>query len=278
MMRNFLKLFSRILTYGVLLFVLVITIYPVIWMISGSLKNNYEFFQNIWGFSRNPHFNNFVSAWNRGALGQKYINSIIVTVFSLLIIIPVNSCAAYAIARLDFKWKKFIYTFLLIGIMIPSGILAIPVFSVALSVNLVNSLYGLVIIYAAQAVSFGTFIMRSFFISLPKSLEEAAEIDGCTKFKSFLFVILPLAVPGIMTQVIFSGLNIWNEYLLASILIRSDKLKTLPLGLATFVNQYNVDYPELFAALVCVMVPVILIYLVGQKSFIEGMTAGAVKG
>lgn len=120
--------------------------------------------------------------------------------------------------------------------------------------------------------------MRSFFISLPKSLEEAAMIDGCTRFGSFLRVILPLSVPGLMTQVIYSGLNVWNNYLMANLLIRSPEKQTLPLGLAIFTAENNVKYPVLFAALVCVTVPMLLVYIAGQKTFIAGMTAGAVKG
>ena len=130
----------------------------------------------------------------------------------------------------------------------------------------------------ASSVSFGIFIMRSFFISLPKSLEEAALIDGCTPFKSFWKIILPLSVPGIMTQVIFNGLNTWNEYFMASIFLRDEKKYTLSIGIATMQNAAHIVYPELFAALCWVTLPMIVVYLICQKSFIEGIAAGAVKG
>jgi len=272
------RVLGNVIKYAVLFFVLVITIYPVIWMISGSLKSEQEFYNNIWGIAQNPQFHNYVSAWIRADLSQKYLNSILVTVCFLVFIIPINCCAAYAIARLKFKFKNLIYTYLLIGIMIPSGIIAIPAFSVALEFNLVDSRLGLIIFYVAQAIAFGIFILRSFFISLPKGLEEAAFIDGCTKFQSFIKIIIPLAVPGIMTQVIFSGLTVWNEYFLANVLIRSEKLQTLPVGLKYFVGKYVTNYPELFAALVCVTIPMVIVYLLGQKAFIEGLTAGAIKG
>lgn len=277
-MNKILKVLLNVFNYAVLLFVLVITIYPVIWMISGSLKNGQEFYSNIWGVAKVPQFQNYINAWIRGGLGQKYMNSILVTTCFLVILIPVNSCAAYAIARLNFKFRKAIYTYLLIGIMIPTGIIAIPAFSVALEFNLVGKLSGLIIFYVAQSIAFGVFILRSFFISLPKGLEEAAFIDGCTKFKSFVKIILPLAKPGVMTQIVFSGLTVWNEYLLANVLIRREALQTLPVGLKYFVGKYVTNYPELFAALVLVTIPMVIIYLLAQKTFIEGLTSGAIKG
>jgi ABC-type glycerol-3-phosphate transport system permease component len=247
-------------------------------MIFGSLKDDQDFYNNVWGPPEKLNFINYLSAWIRANLTQKYLNTIFVTLMFLAILIPVNACAAYPIARLSFKGRKMMYMYLLVGVMIPVGVLAMPSFSVAVKLRLINSLPGLVFFYIAQAIAFGVFLMRSFFISLPASLEDAALIDGCGRFKCFLYIILPLAKPGIMTQVIYSGLTVWNEYLLASLFIRSAGKQTLPLGLSVFVNQYNVYYPELFAALVLVTLPMVAVYIVGQKLFIEGITAGAVKG
>lgn len=272
------KMVSKLLTYIILLSILVITLYPVIWMISGSLKSSAEFYTNIWGLPKDPQWQNYSAAWETADIGQKYINSFFVLIMFLIIMIPVNNFAAYAIARLNFKGKKAIYTFLLTGLMLPGGVLAIPIFSIVLKMGLVNSLWGLIIVYSAQAVSFGVFILRSFYISLPRSLEEAAKIDGCGQFGSFVRVILPLTTPGIMTQIIFNGLTVWNEYFIASLVIRTPEKQTLPIGLSMFINQYGANYAEMFAALVCVTLPMIIIYLIGQKTFIEGLSAGAVKG
>lgn len=206
------------------------------------------------------------------------MNSLLVTGGFLCILLPVVCCAAYAIARVQFKGKKWVFRYLLMGVMIPGGVLAIPSFALAVKLSLVDTRTGLTLFCVAHSIAFGVFLMRSFFISLPKSLEEAAMIDGCTRFGSFLRVILPLSVPGLMTQVIYSGLNVWNNYLMANLLIRSPEKQTLPLGLAIFTAENNVKYPVLFAALVCVTVPMLLVYIAGQKTFIAGMTAGAVKG
>ena len=269
---------GSVFRWAILLFFLVITIYPVIWMIFGSLKTTGDFYTNIWGIPDTFHISNYIEAWERGGLGRKYLNSILVTGLFLLIIIPVNCCAAYVLARVRFKGRKLIYMFLLVGMMIPAGILGMPTYSVALKLGLVDSVWGIAFVYAGQAVSFGVFLMRSFYVSLPQSLEDAAMIDGCNRFQSFVKVVLPLTKPGIMIQVVFSGLNTWNEYFLSSIMLRSVEAKTLPVGIMTFVGEYSTDFPQMFAALTAATMPLIIIYLLAQKQFIEGLTAGATKG
>lgn len=265
--------------YLLILFIfLIISIYPVVWMFFGSLKSSNEFYTNIWGFSSSPSWSNYSKAWINANIGEKLFNSIIVTVGSLAVLIPVNTFSSYAIARLKFKGKRLIYMYLLIGIMIPTGVLGIPTFTVALNMGLNNSRLGLVLIYAAQAIAMGIFIMRSFFVTLPKALEEAAIVDGCTRFGSFIRIILPLAKAGVVTQVIFNGLTIWNEYFMANIMITSQSLQTLPLAIANFTGQHITDYPVLFAVLSIATLPIIIIYVICQKSFIEGVAAGAVKG
>ncbi len=272
------KILAAVPKWIILGFFLVITIYPVFWMVFGSLKSTSEFYLNIWGLPKTFLFENYINAWSRGQLGMKYINSILTTGLFLLIVIPVNSCAAYALARVRFRGRKLIYSFLLVGMMIPGGVLGMPTYTVALKLGLVNSIPGIALVYAGQAVSFGVFLMRAFYIGLPASLEEAAIIDGCNRFQSFLKIVVPLTLPGIMIQVVFSGLNTWNEYFLASLMLRSDEVKTLPLGIMSFVGEYSTDFPQMFAALTAATLPMIIIYLIAQKQFIAGLTAGATKG
>ena len=272
-----LKILGTVLKVIALVIIILLTIYPLIWMISGSLKGTQEFYTNIWGVPDAWKFENYTAAWSRAGLGVKYMNSLIVLAVTLLVIIPAVGCAAYAIARTNFKFKKAVYSYLLLGLCIPTGVLAIPIFSAALNFGLVDKLSGMILFGAAQCMAFGTFLLRSFFISLPKSLEEAAMIDGCTRFQSFLRVILPLAKPGVMTLVVLDGITVWNEYLLASVLLRTDAKMTLPLGMKSFADKYVTDYPQLFAGLVIVTVPMLIIYVFAQRSFIEGMTAGSVK-
>lgn len=262
----------------ILLIMVVICIYPIVWMFFGSMKDKAEFYTNIWGLPKRLHLDNYISAWKNADLGRRFINSLIVTIGSMCIMIPVTSCAAYAVARLDFKGKNLIYMYLLLGIMIPAGVLGIPTFTVAMKMGILNSHFGLMLIYAAQNIAMGMFIMRGFFISLPKELEEAAMIDGCSRFGCFVQIIVPLAKAGVATQVIFNGLTIWNDYFMANIMITRDELRTLPLSIANFVGKHSTNYPELFAMLTMTTIPVIIVFILSQKSFIEGVAAGAVKG
>lgn len=262
----------------ILLIMVVICIYPIVWMFFGSMKDKAEFYTNIWGLPKQIHLDNYIAAWKNADLGRRFINSLVVTLGSMCIMIPVTSCAAYAVARLNFKGKNLIYMYLLLGIMIPAGVLGIPTFTVAMKMGLLNSHFGLMLIYAAQNIAMGMFIMRGFFISLPKELEEAAMIDGCSRFGCFVRIIVPLAKAGVATQVIFNGLTIWNDYFMANIMITKDELRTLPLSIANFVGKHSTNYPELFAMLTMATIPVIIVFVLSQKSFIEGVAAGAVKG
>ena len=262
----------------ILLIMVIICIYPIVWMFFGSMKDKAEFYTNIWGLPKQIHLDNYIAAWKNADLGRRFINSLIVTLGSMCIMIPVTSCAAYAVARLNFKGKNLIYMYLLLGIMIPAGVLGIPTFTVAMKMGLLNSHFGLMLIYAAQNIAMGMFIMRGFFISLPRELEEAAMIDGCSRFGRFVRIIVPLARAGVATQVIFNGLTIWNDYFMANIMITKDELLTLPLSIANFVGKHSTNYPELFAMLTMATIPVIIVFVLSQKSFIEGVAAGVVKG
>ena len=262
----------------ILLIMVIICIYPIVWMFFGSMKDKAEFYTNIWGLPKQIHLDNYIVAWKNADLGRRFINSLIVTLGSMCIMIPVTSCAAYAVARLNFKGKNLIYMYLLLGIMIPAGVLGIPTFTVAMKMGLLNSHFGLMLIYAAQNIAMGMFIMRGFFISLPRELEEAAMIDVCSRFGCFVRIIVPLARAGVATQVIFNGLTIWNDYFMANIMITKDELRTLPLSIANFVGKHSTNYPELFAMLTMATIPVIIVFVLSQKSFIEGVAAGAVKG
>lgn len=265
-------------SYLVLIVVAVGTIYPVLWMIFGSLKSNEAFYSNIWGFPRNPAWQNYVIAWTQGELGMKFVNSIIATLGTLAIVLPFTSLAAYAFAKLRFPGSNLLFYFFLLSLMIPQGVTAIPIFSVIIKLGLQNTRLSLILVFSAQALGFGIFLLRAFFMGLPREIEESALLDGCTPIGAFLHVILPLAKPGLATQVVFSGMAAWNEYFMSSILVRSTDKMTLPLGLVNFVGQHLTYYPQLFSMLAIITIPVVILYILGQKQFISGLTAGALKG
>lgn len=264
--------------YAAMIVCLLLCVYPLIWMVFGSLKTTNDFYTNIWGPPIKYIWENYVEAWRRADMGRRYLNSIFITGLFLIINIPTACCAAYSFARLRFKGKQNLYLFLLCGIMIPTGVLTLPLYSTMVSLGLINSRVGLAITYAGTSVAFSTFMMRGFFISLPKGLEEAACIDGCTMFGAFRRVILPLTKPGIMILVIYNGLSNWTEYHLASLVLPNAAKQTVPVGMALFQANNAIEYPVLFAALSLATVPMVIVYILCQKSFISGMTAGAVKG
>lgn len=257
---------------------LLLFIYPLIWMIFGSLKTTNDFYTNIWGPPAQAIWSNYAEAWRRADMGVRYLNSLFITLLYLCINIPSASCAAYSFARLQYPGRRQLYTFLLCGIMIPTGVLALPIYSTMVSLGMINSRIGLAIVYAGSSSAFATFMMRGFFVSLPKGLEEAAMIDGCTRFGSFVRVILPLTKPGVMILVIYNGISTWTEYHMASLVLMKESLQTVPVGLAIFQSNNAIEFPVLFAALSLATVPMIIVYICGQKTFISGMTAGAIKG
>jgi ABC-type glycerol-3-phosphate transport system permease component len=266
------------ITYLVMTVVVVLTIYPIIWMLFGALKSNGEFYTNIWGWPHIFTWSNFSAAWDQAQLGRKFINSIIATTGTLLLVIPLCSMAGYAFAKVRFPARRWFYYYILIGIMIPFGVTAIPVLTVTLELHLFNTMQGLILVYAAQSLPFGTFLMYVFFESIPSELEEAALTDGCSRFGALARVVLPLAVPGLATLFIFIGTSTWNEYFMASVLIHQNNLETLPLGLVVFETAHTTNYPELFAALTIVTAPMVVVFLAAQRQFISGLTSGAVKG
>jgi ABC-type glycerol-3-phosphate transport system permease component len=269
---------NRTVAYIIMAIMIVLTVYPLIWMVLGGFKSGSEFYSNVWGLPAKLDFANFSYAWNAGGLGQKFLNSITVTLGTMILVLPITSMAGYALAKIRFPGRRLVYVIILLGIMVPFGVIAIPVFTVVVDMGLLNTLQGLILVYTANAIPLGVFLMYSFFESMPDELEEAAQVDGCSPFGAFFRVILPLARPGLATQVILTGTTVWNEYFMASLLIHQDSLDTLPLGLVIFTSRFGTDYPQLFAALTIVTVPMVILYLSAQKQFISGLAAGAVKG
>ncbi|MFV0452167.1 MAG: carbohydrate ABC transporter permease [Propioniciclava sp.] len=266
------------ITYLIMAVMVILTVYPVLWMALGGFKSGAEFYQNIWGLPTSFDPVNFSYAWREGRLGQKFVNSLIVTAGAVLLTLPITSMAGYALTKIRFPGRSAAYIAILLGIMVPVGVIAIPVFTVIVDLHLLNTLLGLVLVYTASAIPLGVFLMYSFFESIPDELEESAQVDGCTPVGAFFRVVLPLARPGLATQLILTGTTVWNEYFMASLLIHREELQTLPLGLVVLTSRYGTDYPQLFAALTIATVPIVVLYLTAQKQFISGLAAGAVKG
>ena len=221
----------------------------------------------------------FLRAWNEAGFGRGFINSIIVTTITVTLIVIISAMAAYVLSRKTFRFRTMIQNTFLMGLMLPTFLAMAPLFLLMNNLKLVNSLPGLIAVYVAYSLSFTIFMLIAFFNQIPQSLEEAAIIDGCGPFKLFWKVMFPLVKPGLISAAIFNFVGIWNEYILALILITDDDAKTLPLKLANImmVQQYHTDWGALYAGLVLSFIPVTIFYLIFQKRLIEGSTAGAVK-
>ncbi len=255
------------------------TVFVLGWIGIGSLKTNRELFKDVWSLPTELHFENFSKAWSVVRLGDYFLNSVLVVLASVVIILMVSAPASYILSRVKFKGRNLITTIFTAGMGIPFPLLFIPLFVLLANLKLSDSLLGLTIVYVSLSIPFTVYILTGFFGSLPTELEEAAIIDGCTDYQVFFKVMLPLASPGLITASIFNFIGLWNEYQLALIFINTAKNRTLSLGLYSLANamQYTGDWVGLFAGIVIIMVPTVILYIFLSEKMIAGITMGASK-
>jgi ABC-type glycerol-3-phosphate transport system permease component len=268
---------SLLLFYSVCLLVLVIVAYPVLWMLLGSLKESWEVTMYPFSLPLRPTLENYWEAWQVAKFGRAFLNSTFVTVVSLGGILTISTMAGYVFAKLDFPGKTFLFYFWLAGMMVPPHVSIIPNFVLLDRLHLINSYLSLLLIYFSST-SFGVFVMRSFFITVPTEILEAARIDGCSEFSVFWRVALPLARGGLAVIAIFYFVFLWNDFMYPLTFLRDPKLNTIPLALMAFRDLWAADWGPMLAALSMASLPPIIFYFVFQKQFIRGMTAGALKG
>lgn len=268
------------LLHGMLLIYAIIVIYPMLWLVTASLKTSIELFQSPWALPNEAKWANYVKAWTEAGIGQYFANSVFVTAVSMFFILLIGSMAAYALARFVFPGSGAVYTTFVSGMMFPVFLSVVPLFLLLRNLGIWNSYFGLITAYVAYSLSFTVFIMTGFFKTLPGELAEAGLIDGCSHFTAFWRIMLPLAKPGLITAGIFNFFGIWNEYPLALVIIADSNLRTLPLGIANLmmVQHYETDWGALFAGLVMVMLPTLIVYMFFQRQITAGLTAGALKG
>ena len=258
----------------------VIVIFPMLWTAATSLKTNQEFYMNPWALPAKPQWINYVRAWYAADISKYFVNSLFVTTFSILVSILLASTSAYVLARFDFKLNKLITALYVAGLMVPGMLTIIPTFFLLQDLHMYNSLIGLSFVYISRTLPFSMTVLIGFFKTLQREIEEAALIDGCGYFRTFWSVMLPLARPGVITISIFNFLYYWNEFELALTFIPDKGKSTLTVGMQSLmqVAQYRTDWGALFAGLMIVMVPTIIIYTIFEGYITEGLSAGAVKG
>jgi ABC-type glycerol-3-phosphate transport system permease component len=256
-----------------------IVLVPFIWLIFQSFKPNLDIFGGPFTVPESLAWDNYVRAWTEADVGQFFLNSVVVTVVSVFLIILLSAMATNAISRLRFKFNAAVLYAFILGLLIPRALVLGPLYLLLQNIGMIDTFLGLILVYIAFSFPFSVFVLTPFFNSVPEELEEASFLDGASHYTVFWRVMLPLVKPGLAIVTIFNILGIWNEYILAYTIIASDRIKTLPLGLAELARaqQYETDWAALFAALVIVIIPIFLAYLAFQRSLQSGIMGGALK-
>ncbi len=270
----------RLLPGYLLLFAwLAFTILLIGWVLVASVSTSKGIFSDNL-FESGVHFENYVKTFVKNKVGVYFINSLIYTFSSCFFIIVISAPCAYYLSRYTFRGNKFIQNLFVSTLGIPQIMIILPLFSIAASLNMINSRSVLVILYTCLYVPFTVFFLMSFFSNLSFAFEEAAAIDGCGPIKTFWVIMLPLAQPGIITVTIFNFITVWNEFFMALIFVNKSSLRPLGVGLYSMIQsmRYTGDWAGMFAAVVVVFLPTLLIYIFLSEKIIAGVTGGAIKG
>lgn len=272
------KYSKLILTVIMMLFALTMVL-PFFWMISSSCKIEKDVFTFPiqWIPSKWNLINNYKTVWgSQYNFGLYYWNSIKVTLLTTFFQVVISAMAGFAFAKLDFKFKNQLFLLILATMMIPEQVTIVPQFMILNKLNLYDTHAGLVLIGSFSV--FGIFFLRQYMLSIPESIMEAAKIDGASYFTIFLKIIIPITKPALATLAILKFVWTWNDYMHPLIFLNSQKLFTIQIGIKSFVTDFSTDYALMMAAAVSATLPLIIVFLIGQKSVIEGITNGAVKG
>lgn len=267
---------TRVLIYVILTIIMLIQIFPMVWLLMTSVKQQREVFASI--LPKSLDFSNYGRVWNAINLPDHLLNSAYVTSLTVVITVIASTAAGYVFARYNFRGREPLFYLFIGAMMIPGQAILIPMFQFLKAIGLLNSLTGLSLSYLGGAVAFSIFLMRAFFVSLPRELGDAAKMDGAGEFRVFWYVYLPLARPGIATVVIIQFMAVWNEFMFATTFMSSPGLKTIQSALFQAVGRYGTDYTALSSGLILALIPIFAVFLTLQKQFIQGLTAGALKG
>ena len=252
-------------------------LYPIFMMVLSGFKTTSEIFMSPFSFPQRLNTENFQVIWNKTDVPRYFLNSVIVTLSSIILLLVTGTMAAYAIARYKFRGTLMVSLFFLSGLMLPIRLAIIPLFIQLKYLGLIDSLLGLIFIYTAMSLPATVFILTGFLRSLPKELEDSARMDGASELRIMIDIMVPLISPALVIAGIYSAVPIWNDFFFPLIFIQSPEWKTLAQGLTSFFGEYSINYGVLYAGLSLASLPMILIFIVQSRRFIAGMTAGALK-
>jgi raffinose/stachyose/melibiose transport system permease protein len=269
---------ARVVIYLVLGLMAAVFLYPVVLMVLTAFKSTPEIFRNPFGPPESWSLDTFRRVWERANFGLYLRNSLLITGASALLLLATAAPAAYALARYSFRLRGALSLFFLAGIMIPIRLGILPLYLLMRDLNLIDTPFALIFTYVASGMPMSVFLLSVFFRNLPRELEDAARMDGCTETQTFWRIMLPLVRPGLATVVIVNVVPWWNDFFFPLLFLTSDTWKTIPLGMQVFFGQHLVDWSLVFSGMVLASLPLLVIYLVMSRQFIAGLTAGAVKG
>ncbi len=257
--------------------VAVACLFPLVWMVASSLKTQSTVFSDMSLWVRHAHWENYYQAWTRGHFGQYFFNSLLYTTVVVFGVIITASMAAYAFSRLRFPGRNFLFILLISTMMIPIPGSFIALYVLLVKLDLVNTRLGYILPQVNGGLALGIFLLKTFFDKLPQDLEDAARIDGCNKFQVYRHVAMPLAKPAVAVLAVFNALAVWNEYLLAMLVLSDRSLMPLQRGLMVFQGSHITEYPLLMAGIAISIIPILTLYFVMQRYIVAGITAGALK-
>jgi raffinose/stachyose/melibiose transport system permease protein len=264
--------------YAVLVFFSLIVLIPLLWLLFTSLKSQQDLANNTWGLPQRYMFSNYFDAWVKSRIGRYLLNSVYSTAVAVVVTLVTVCPISFVLARFNFKGNRLVYYFAIAGMMIPIHSAIIPIYIMVGDLDAYNSLPMLGLIYGAFRIPVSVFIMESFIRILPKELDECASIDGCSTWKLFYKVTMPLSKDGIVTICVLAVLGCWNELLVSMLIMNETTKKTLPSGLMSFFTEYTSDYTKLAAGVMIAIVPAVIFYAFASNKIEKGMIAGAIKG
>lgn len=267
----FMFIFLLLIVFAVLI------IYPLLWMIVSGFKTNQELFLDPWSMPANLLWSNYKQAWDVG-VGKFFINSVVVTSISVVVTLIISSCCAFALSRYEFKGQSIFLMIIIGGLMLAPQVSLISLFKLLQNLKIYNTYWALIIPYIAYRIPFTTFLIRSYMMGLPREIEDSAYIDGCTSWRVFWKIILPMSKPILATSALLAAMSVWNEFMFALVFIEDSALRTIPVGIMNLRSTLSTDWTILLAALTISALPMILLFIIFQKQFIRGITSGGVKG
>ena len=264
---------ARVVVWVGLVVLAVAVLYPLLWMVFSSFKDNSEVFASPWGLPGELRWGNFAKAGDAGVI-RYFVNSVIVTSASILTTVLISAWAAYGLVRLRVPFGGTMLGLLLGGLMLAPTVALIPLFGLLQDLGIYDSYWALIVLYTAFRIPFTTFLIRAYMIDIPGEVDEAAKLDGCTPTQAFWQVVLPMCRPILVSAALLQALFAWNEFVFALVFISTGDLKTLPVGLMDMQSRLLTDWPVQFAGLTMAALPMIVLFLIGQRQFLRGLTDG----